>query len=104
MNRRSVGSDQESVRRDMEEVLREFGPPIVPVDHPDVALVRRNRTVSHLRALQARAVVRGQHARLWRRRLLVAALVLFPTGALAATWAVLREPKEFGRRAETESK
>lgn len=99
MNRRSEGSEDESVRRDMEEVLREFGTPIMPVDLPEVAVARRNRTVSHLRALQARAVVRGQDARLWRRRLLVAALVLFPTGALAATWAVFQGPSGKGSSA-----
>ncbi|HEX7672219.1 MAG TPA: hypothetical protein VF395_21635 [Polyangiaceae bacterium] len=104
MNRRSESSEHESVRRKMEEALREFGSPVVQVDHPDVVLARRDRTVSHLRALQAREVVRGQDARVWRRRLLVAALVLFPTGALAATWAVLRESQDFGARAETESK
>jgi hypothetical protein len=96
MNRLAGNSEHESVGRDMEEALREFGTPVMPVDRPEVLLARRNRTVSHLRALQARAVVRGQDARLWRRRLLIAALLLFPTGALAATWAVLRESSDRG--------
>jgi hypothetical protein len=60
------------------------------VDDPEVAERLRRRTVANLRGWQARTVVRRQMTRSWRRRFLVAALILFPTVALAATWAVLR--------------
>ena len=75
-----------------EDALRELRSPVMPLDDPEVALARRRRTVSHLQALQARAIVRRQIAGSWRKRLLVAALVFFPAVALAATWVVLRAP------------
>lgn len=75
-----------------EDALREFRSPVMPLDDPEVALARRRRTVSHLQALQARAIVRRQIAGSWRKRLLIAAVVFFPAVALAATWVVLRAP------------
>jgi hypothetical protein len=78
-------------RRDRpEELLREMRSPVVPVQSPEAADALRERTVAHLRGLQARAAVRREFRGTWRVRALVAAAILLPSGALAMSqvpWA-----------------
>jgi len=73
-----------------EELLREMRSPVVPVESPEAARALRERTVAHLRGLQARAAVRREFRGTWRVRVLVAAAILLPSGALAMSqvpWA-----------------
>jgi len=88
-----------------EDLLREFRAPVMLVDDPEHAERLRRRTVANLQGLQARSVVRRQIVRSWRKRFLVAALILFPTGALAATWSVFRVPsREHSSEGRVESR
>jgi hypothetical protein len=64
--------------------------PVVAVESPEAARALRERTVAHLRGLQARAAVRREFRGTWRVRALVAAAILLPSGALAMSqvpWA-----------------
>jgi hypothetical protein len=79
-----------SRRERPEELLREMRAPVVPVASPEDAAALRERTVAHLRGLQARAAVRREMRGSWRVRALVAAVVLLSSGALAMSripWA-----------------
>jgi hypothetical protein len=74
------------------DVLRELRAEEAPADGAARARARRERTVAHLRGLQARAAVRRELGTSWRWRLLVAAALLVASGALAASsipWARL---------------
>jgi TolA-binding protein len=71
-----------------EELLREMRVCVTPVDAPEVTAARRERTVEHLKALQARNGARKDLARSWRKRLLAVALIAIPTTSLAATLVV----------------
>lgn len=67
------------------ELLRDLRSPIVPVESEDAVAARRERTVAAIRRAQLARVADRDRAP-WRKRLLFAAIVLLPSGALAATW------------------
>jgi len=67
------------------ELLHELSRETAPSDGPAAARARRERTVAHLRGLQARAAVRREMHTSWRNRWLVAAALLIPSGALGAS-------------------
>jgi hypothetical protein len=67
-----------------EDLLLEMRSAVSPVDAPQAVRARRERTVAHLRGLQARSAVLRQVHSAWRKRLLVAAAFLIPSLALGA--------------------
>ncbi|HEX4336361.1 MAG TPA: hypothetical protein VH062_10640 [Polyangiaceae bacterium] len=68
-----------------EDVLRVLGDEETPPDDTGRNRARRERTVAHLRGLQARAAVRREMRTSFRKRLLVAAALLIPSAALGAS-------------------
>jgi hypothetical protein len=69
-----------------EDLLLEMRSAVSPVDAPEAVRARRERTVAHLRGLQARSAVLRQVRSTWRKRLLVAAAFLIPSLALGASF------------------
>jgi TolA-binding protein len=67
------------------ELMRELAEDAPPAEGQAQARARRSRTVAHLRGLQARSAVRREMSASWRNRLLVAAALLIPSGALGAS-------------------
>jgi hypothetical protein len=68
-----------------EDALKELGEGRAPADGAANARARRERTVAHLRGLQARAAVRREIRASWRKRWLLVAALLVPSAALAAS-------------------
>ncbi|HVW27008.1 MAG TPA: outer membrane protein assembly factor BamD [Polyangiaceae bacterium] len=66
-------------------LLRELANEEPPAEGFAPARARRERTVAHLRGLQARAAVRREISTSFRNRLLVAAALLIPSAALGAS-------------------
>jgi hypothetical protein len=74
-----------------EDLLLEMRASVSPVDSPEAVRARRERTVAHLRGLQARASVLRQVRSTWRTRLFVAAALVLPSlaGASFVRWSGL---------------
>jgi len=84
-----------------EDLLLEMRSAVSPVDAPAAVRARRERTVAHLRGLQARSAVLRQVHSTWRKRLLVAAAFLIPSLALGASFVRWSELTSGGREAGT---
>jgi hypothetical protein len=69
----------------LQELLRDMRGSVSPVDAPEAARARRERTVAGMRAVQGHAATRRALRATWRRRLIVAAFVLTSVGALGAS-------------------
>jgi len=69
-----------------EGALRALAAEKPPAEGAAQARARRERTLAHMRGLQARAAVRREIGASFRRRVLVAAALLIPSGALGASY------------------